>query len=620
MSENFKLVPLSGARSDIWQHFGFKVNEKGIILNKNQVFCKKCKCAVGYSGNTTNLKSHFQQCTSTKPSTSNTLIPYFKQTPSKLSNKTKRAKELTKSLVKFVIKDLRPLSIIEGEGFLEFMEIAVPEYSVPSKQTVTRLVEQTALNERENLKCFLKNISHVCITIDFWTSLANHSYLGVTCHYLEKWCLRTRILETVEVPESHTSINIVNNLKSILKFWNIENKVSAVVCDNAANMVKAINSMDQTYLVRCTAHSIQLSINAGLQNDMVKEIINKLRKIVGHFNRSASAQNELENEQEKCGEKKHKIVQDCVTRWNSTCDMIDSVLKCKNSINNIISKNKKIDKWFISSVEFKNMKDLLKLLEPFKIVTEVLGGENYTTASIAHRLIKSLLNTLKVSEIDTNFLTTVKKLILDDLKYRREMLGLILAKSSALDPRFRELKFLSEEEKETVWKQLENELKELITDPKIENEEELISESILENEEHFETHSPPRKKLRSLMIDSDDDDEDDYSVTQSPTMKQLEEYKNLKIKVPYDQDPLNWWKENESKYSAVSLLAKKYLSIVATSVPCERLFSEAGTIISKKRNRLSPERLNQLLFLNSYFKSNPSSETLMEKLLEEDIF
>jgi hypothetical protein len=146
------------------------------------------------------------------------LIPYFKQTP----NKTKRAKEITKSLMKFVINDLRPLSIIEGEGFLEFMEIAIPEYIIPSKQKITRLVEQTAIHERENLKCFLKNIPHVCITIDFWTSLVNHSYLGITYHYLEKWCLRTRILETVEVPESHTSINIVNKLKSILKFWNIE--------------------------------------------------------------------------------------------------------------------------------------------------------------------------------------------------------------------------------------------------------------------------------------------------------------------------------------------------------------------------------------------------------------
>jgi hypothetical protein len=82
------------------------------------------------------------------------------------------------------------------------------------------------------------------------------------------------------------------------------------------------------------------------------------------------------------------------------------------------------------------MKDSLKLLEPFKIVTEVLGGENYTTASIVHRLIKSLLNTLKVSELDINFLTMVKKPILDDLIYRREIMGLILAKASALDSRF----------------------------------------------------------------------------------------------------------------------------------------------------------------------------------------
>jgi hypothetical protein len=44
--------------------------------------------------------------------------------------------------------------------------------------------------ERENFKCFLKNIPHVYITIDFSTSLVNHSYLGITCHYLEKPCLQ----------------------------------------------------------------------------------------------------------------------------------------------------------------------------------------------------------------------------------------------------------------------------------------------------------------------------------------------------------------------------------------------------------------------------------------------
>jgi intein/homing endonuclease len=63
--------------------------------------------------------------------------------------------------------------------------------------------------------------------------------------------------------------------------------------------------------------------------------------------------------------------------------------------------NTKTYLWYITSSEYKSIKDLLKLLELFQIVTEVLHGENYTTASITHGLIISILNTLKVSEKDT---------------------------------------------------------------------------------------------------------------------------------------------------------------------------------------------------------------------------
>ncbi|XP_029344876.1 zinc finger BED domain-containing protein DAYSLEEPER-like [Acyrthosiphon pisum] len=116
----------------------------------------------------------------------------------------------------FVIKDLKPLSIVEGEGFRELMHIAVPEYIVPCRITITRQTDQMAIVERENLKKVLKYIPNVCLTVDFWTSVANNSYLGVTCHFLDNWKLRNRILETVEVPESHTSENIFNNIKSVI--------------------------------------------------------------------------------------------------------------------------------------------------------------------------------------------------------------------------------------------------------------------------------------------------------------------------------------------------------------------------------------------------------------------
>lgn len=72
----------------------------------------------------------------------------------------------------------------------------------------------------------------------------------------------------------------------------------AIVSDNVANRVKAINDIGQNNLVRRTTHFIQLSVNDGLQNDLVITLTNKLRAIVGHFNQSSLAQHELDKEQE----------------------------------------------------------------------------------------------------------------------------------------------------------------------------------------------------------------------------------------------------------------------------------------------------------------------------------
>ena len=68
-----------------------------------------------------------------------------------------------------------------------------------------------------------------------------------------------------------------------------------------------------------------------------------------------------------------------------------------------------------------------------------------------------------------------------------------------------------------------------------------------------------------------------------------------------DQDPLIWWKEHEIKFPSLASLAKKYLVPQATSVPAERLFSTAGNILTKKRNKLSPDHLNKLIFINKNY-------------------
>jgi len=47
-------------------------------------------------------------------------------------------------------------------------------------------------------------------------------------------------------------------------------------------------------------------------------------------------------------------------------------------------------------------------------------------------------------------------------------------------------------------------------------------------------------------------------------------------------------------------MARRFLAIPATSAPIERVFSIGGNIITKSRNRLSPETVKKSVLLKSW--------------------
>ena len=76
----------------------------------------------------------------------------------------------------------------------------------------------------------------------------------------------------------------------------------------------------------------------------------------------------------------------------------------------------------------------------------------------------------------------------------------------------------------------------------------------------------------------------------------------LQLKPPARSTKIfEWWKVNEPRFPNISKLAKSILCIPATSTASERIFSSAGTTISKKRNCLKPENMDKILFLNKNF-------------------
>jgi hypothetical protein len=104
--------------------------------------------------------------------------------------------------------------------------------------------------------------------------------------------------------------------------------------------------------------------------------------------------------------------------------------------------------------------------------------------------------------------------------------------------------------------------------------------------------------------------EGNFTQTNSEEDDEVSRYVKLQD-IRVKDDPLMWWLNHRDSFPTLAQLARKYLSIPATSVPSERLFSDAGNHISAKRTHLTPDLVNKVLFLkrnNTHFEMFPPQE------------
>ncbi|XP_077301147.1 E3 SUMO-protein ligase ZBED1-like [Arctopsyche grandis] len=75
-------------------------------------------------------------------------------------------------------------------------------------------------------------------------------------------------------------------------------------------------------------------------------------------------------------------------------------------------------------------------------------------------------------------------------------------------------------------------------------------------------------------------------------IRELDKYLN-------EEYPLQWWHERRLIYPHVYAYVLKRFCVVATSVPCERVFSATGQVLNERRTLLSSNKVSKMIFLHS---------------------
>ncbi|XP_060855185.1 zinc finger BED domain-containing protein 4-like [Metopolophium dirhodum] len=286
-----------------------------------------------------------------------------------------------------------------------------------------------------------------------------------------------------------------------------------------------------------------------------------------------------------------KLKQSVPTRWNSVYYMIEMFLLCSNHIASILITNSRGPS-MLSATEIDIAREINIVLKPFEVVTKELCGEKYITGSTVIPLIHCLLKKCEKININNSVALQLKSALLENLQRRfgrmEELQNLTI--STLLDPRFKTLHLNNPLETSKAIRTVRLKIIDLKTNS---------SDSNVSNKDSSDDDTERADSLWSFhneLVSKKASENSEDNNERMPT--DLKHFLNQPT-ISLNENIIKFWNVHKTMYPHIAKVAEPYLSIVATSVPSERLFSKAGNIMSAKRNRLKGEKLQHLLFLSS---------------------
>ncbi|XP_060852285.1 uncharacterized protein LOC132930428 isoform X2 [Rhopalosiphum padi] len=156
------------------------------------------------------------------------------------SERSVTQQKLDDLLLKFIVNNTQPLSVVDNPSFLNLVRLGLPnDLKIMTSRTLKLKIENLYLSMVDNIIKTLSSVLYVSTTADCWTNGKN-SYLGVTCHWINSKSFKRESvsLACCRLEGHHTYDVIVKALHRIYTIYKIQNKIVSTTTDNGSNFIE----------------------------------------------------------------------------------------------------------------------------------------------------------------------------------------------------------------------------------------------------------------------------------------------------------------------------------------------------------------------------------------------
>ncbi|KAK9508718.1 hypothetical protein O3M35_006210 [Rhynocoris fuscipes] len=490
----------------------------------------------------------------------NPLSVIVKEATSNQSYTLVDGKAIADAIAEFIILDMQNPEIVEGRGFQRLIGTLKSPCEIPSKIHLTEeLIPKIYDVVKEQLYVEISSLSApVSLSIEDWISSSGDLYSTVSIHFIsfKEIELQNRVLSTIYCSEVD-ALHWGAQFDVIIEEYQIKlEKITAVVvASDRADVYDSLVAKGLTILP-CFSFAMQ-SACTGLVfgRDEVQEVLRKCRALIAHISRNSTATAELRLQDNLLQLEDSPLIADTCGGWMSTLTMLEQIQARRNILPSVIdclsSTICPTTSLELNSEEWKLLDDVVSVLSPFKVTTATLMEEKSPLISILKPILSQLLNVhLQRNESDSEFAVELKTTLYKVLqeRYENDKVKEMLDLSSALDPRFKSLPFMTENERTVVKKKIQT----LVQD-QVGNSTDTIENS------KMGLQSKKRLSGMEFLLGELCTIKSEMPTRQRADLEHVQY--EWESQADLEKSPIEWWREMNGKCYHISNLANVYLCV-----------------------------------------------------------